>query len=265
VTGLSGGGRGSWPTGGHQPLGWRLAPAPSGLVGRGATASWPPGGPKPEGPGAPDPWSPRIPGPEGPSIPGPAGTSVSWPERVRGELFGRRVVLMRGELDDDLAGQVTAELMMLDATGDEPVVLHVDSTGGSLLAAFTVIDTMDLLGVPVEVVCVGRAEGAAVGVVAAGAYRYASPHAQLRLSEPSSSVSGSARDIEAWAAQHQRQLARYVQRLAEATGRPGEHIEADLATGRWLSAEEAVAYGLVDGLWRAGPGPTSRRPIGFGP
>jgi ATP-dependent Clp protease protease subunit len=214
----------------------------------GGAGSWPPGFPPPEGPGHPDPWSPRVPGPDGPRIPGPAGAPGSWPEWVRGELYGRRVVLLTGELDDQLAGQVAAELMMLDASDDGAVILHVDSPGGSLLAAFTVIDTMDLLGVPVEVVCVGRAEGAAVGVVAAGARRYASPHAQLRLSEPSSVVTGSARDIESWAAQHQRQLSRYVQRLAEATGRPFEHIEADLASGRWLNADEAVAYGLLDGL-----------------
>jgi ATP-dependent Clp protease protease subunit len=230
----------------------------------GGSGSWP-GFPGPGAPRGPDPWSPRGPGPDGPRIPGPAGAPGSWPEWVRSELFGRRVVLLRGELDDQLAGQVAAELMMLDASDDGAVVLHVDSTGGSLLAAFTVIDTMDALGVPVEVVCVGRAEGAAVGVVAAGARRYASPHAQLHLSEPSSSVTGSARDIEAWAAQHQHQLSRYVQRLADATHRPFEHIEADLAMGRWLSADEAVAYGLIDGLWRARPGSPPRRPIGFGP
>ena len=198
-------------------------------------------------------------------IPGPAGGRPPWPEWVRGELFSRRLVMLRGELDDQLAGQVAAELMMLDGSGDEAVVLHVDSTGGPLHAAFTVIDTMDLLGVPVEVVCVGRAEGSAVGVVASGVRRYASRHAQFCLAEPDTSVSGSARDIEAWAVEHQRQLDRYVQRLAGATGRPGEHVEADLAAGRWLGAEEAVAYGLIDGLWGGDPGSPPRRPIGFGP
>jgi ATP-dependent Clp protease protease subunit len=200
-----------------------------------------------------------VPGPESPSIPGPAGSS--WPEWVRGELYGRRIVLLRGELDDQLAGQVSAELMMLDASGDEAVMLHVDSPGGPLHAAFGLIDTMDLLGVPVETVCVGRAAGSAVGVVAAGARRYASPHAQLRLSEPDSSFSGSARDIESWAADHQRRLATYVQRLAAATERPAEHVEADLALGRWLTASEAVDYGLVDALWSAPP-PSSPR-LGF--
>jgi ATP-dependent Clp protease protease subunit len=202
----------------------------------------------------PSPWSPRVPGPEGPNVPSPAGTpGSSWPEQVRGELFGRRVVLLRGELDDLLAGQVSAELMMLDATGDEPVTLHVDSRGGPLHAAFGLVDTIDLLGVPVETVCVGRAEGSAVAVVAAGTQRFAAPHAQFRLSEPDSSVSGSARDIEAWATEHQRQLATYVQRLATATTRPAEHVEADLAMGRWLSASEAVTYGLVDALWSGRP------------
>jgi ATP-dependent Clp protease, protease subunit len=198
-------------------------------------------------------------------VPTPAGTGSSWQDQIRGRLLDRRVVMLRGELDDQLAGQASAELMMLDASGDEAVVLHVDSTGGPLHAAFGLIDTIDLLGVPVETVCVGRAAGSAVGVVAAGTRRYASPHAQLRLSEPTSSVSGSARDIEAWAAEHQRQLATYVRRLAEATKRPAEHVEADLASGRWLSASEALAYGLIDGVWSSPPPstPPSSSRLGF--
>jgi ATP-dependent Clp protease protease subunit len=182
----------------------------------------------------------------------------SWPEWVRAQLHERRIVLLRGALDDKLAGEVTAELMMLDATGDQAVALHVDSAGGSLEAAFAVIDTIDLLGVPVETICIGRAEGSAVGVVAAAPRRHAAPHARFHLCEPSATVEGRASQIEAGAAHHQAQTARFARRLARASGRPAEHVEADLSMGRWLDAEEAVAYGLVDDLWRAGPSlPTS--------
>jgi ATP-dependent Clp protease protease subunit len=130
---------------------------------------------------------------------------------------------------------------------------------------------MDLLGVPVHLTCLGRAQGAAVGIVAAGARRSAAPHAQFHLSEPDVSVSGTASQLAVWAEHHRAQLGRFVQRLAEATGRPAEHLEADLSIGRWLDAEDALHYGLVDSIW--GPVGTSGRvlppglprPFGFGP
>jgi ATP-dependent Clp protease protease subunit len=130
---------------------------------------------------------------------------------------------------------------------------------------------MDLLGVPVHLTCLGRAQGAAVGIVAAGARRSAAPHAQFHLSEPDVSVSGTASQLAVWAEHHRAQLGRFVQRLAEATGRPAEHLEADLSIGRWLDAEEALHYGLVDSIWgpvgTSGrvPPPGPPRPFGFGP
>ena len=171
-------------------------------------------------------------------------------------------------------GRACAEMMTLDATGDEVVQLYVASSGGPLHLALALVDTIDLLGVPVHVTCLGRAEGSVIAVVAAGARRAAAPHAQFHLTEPDLSVSGNASQLAAWAEHHRAQVARFVDRLAEATGRPVEHVEADLSVGRWLSAEEALGYGLIDQIWgretdRDGPGrmPPSGpcRPFGFGP
>jgi ATP-dependent Clp protease protease subunit len=168
------------------------------------------------------------------------------------------VVRLWGPLDDATVAKACAEMMALDATGDDPVQLYVGSTGGPVHAAMSLIDTMDLLGVPVQVTCLGRAEGAAVGVVAAGARRVAAPHAQFHLSEPEVSVSGNASQLAAWAEHHRVELERFVQRLAGATGRPAEHLEADLSLGRWLDAEEALRYGIVDEIWAPARRPGSR-------
>jgi ATP-dependent Clp protease, protease subunit len=186
------------------------------------------------------------------------------------QLLDRRVVRLWGPLDDMAVARACAEMMALDATGDGAVQLYVGSSGGPLHSAMSLIDTMDLLGVPVHVICLGRAEGAAVGVVAAGAYRVAAPHAQFHLSEPEVSVSGNASQLTAWAEQHRVELERFVKRLAQASGRPAEHVEADLAMGRWLGAEEALGYGLVDEIWGGGRGPDRpasgpSRPFGYGP
>ena len=176
------------------------------------------------------------------------------PFDVRSQLFARRIVLLHGTLDDELAGHVAASLMTLDAAGDERITLQVDSGDGSLTGAFTVIDTIDLVGVPVHTVCLGRAEGPALGVVAAGTHRAATPHARFRFREPHASVAGTAADLEHWAHHHQQQLARFVERLVEATGQPAEHIEADLAAGRYLDAEQALHYHLIDEVLRPGHG-----------
>jgi ATP-dependent Clp protease, protease subunit len=203
--------------------------------------------------------------------------SGPWDERpsLDAQLLEQRVVRLWGPLNDASVARACAEMMALDATGDGAVQLYVGSSGGPLRSAMSLIDTMDLLGVPVHVICLGRAEGAAVGVVAAGARRVAAPHAQFHLTEPEVSVSGNASQLTAWAEQHRVELERFVKRLAQATGRPAEHLEADLSMGRWLGAEDALRYGLVDEIWGPGNGPTTppsgpptsgpARPFGFGP
>jgi ATP-dependent Clp protease protease subunit len=178
---------------------------------------------------------------------------------VRSKLLERRTVFVRGVLDDQLAGHAAAELMTLDATGDEAVTLYVDATGPSLDAAFTLMDVIDLLGVPVNGVCVGRAEEAAVGVLAVCAHRAAGANARVRLRDPALSVSGTGADMAGWVEHHQARLRRFHQRLAEATGRPLDEVAGDCARGRHLDARQAQAYGLVDEV--VGRQPATLRPV----
>ncbi|MGH9067289.1 MAG: ATP-dependent Clp protease proteolytic subunit [Acidimicrobiales bacterium] len=221
-------------------------------------------------PGPPAGWGPLpAPGRSGPGD-GRPGTEEAWPGWLRSRLWDRRLVVLRGVLDDDLAGRAATEMMTLDATGDGAVTLHVDATGDSLEAAFTIMDTIDLLGVPVHAVCLGRVEGTAVGVVAACHRRTAAPHTRFLLTEPQARFEGRASQMEQWLRHHEERVARFAARLAQATGRPAEHVEADLAAGRWLSATEALDYRLVDDLWTAGPGGSAgtgvdrpSRPFGF--
>jgi ATP-dependent Clp protease, protease subunit len=211
-------------------------------------------------------WSP-------PGEPTQSGTDPEpgisdWELRVRETMLAKRIVTLRGILDESLAGQVALELMSLDASGDERITLYVDSASGTLEGAFTVMDVIDLLGVPVNATCLGRAEGPALGVVAVSDHRYAAPHARFRLCEPQSRAQGRASDMQRFAEQQRIQLERFVARVAEATGRPREHIEADINAGRYLQAGEALEYGLIDDIWtpaRRGVDEDGREPLGFHP
>ena len=190
-----------------------------------------------------------------------------WTDFLEARLFAQRIVLLSGELSDGSAGDVVAQLMALDATGDEHVTLQVNSWGGTLSAAFSVMDTIDLLGVPVHVECAGRAEGPVVGVVAVGSARRAAPHARFRLCQPRFEANGWASELAEWSLHCQRQLDRWCDRLAEATGQPAARLADDLEAGRYLSAPEAQHYGLIDDIGRRRLDPTeaSRPPLGFRP
>ena len=184
---------------------------------------------------------------------------MTW---LRSRQWDQRVVALVGELTDVVATRVATELMALDASGDDGVVLQMDATGGSLDAAFMLTDTVDLLGVPVHARVVGRLAGVGVGVLAVASYRTAAPHARFLLTLPEVEMHGNAGVIATAAAEHRRRADAFTRRLAEATGAVLEHVEADVERGRWLDAEEAVAYGLIDEIeTRPAPGPARR--IGF--
>jgi len=211
-------------------------------------------------------WPPPGLLPPLPPEPG-AQAGSEWSDTIRSRLFEHRTILLRGVLDDAQANQAAAELMTLDATGDSRITVHLDLQGGGLDAAFAVMDVIELVGVPVHVLCVGRAEGPAVGVVAVATRRAASPHARFRLADPTATMSGSASELSRWADQHLAQLHRFHTRLAAAVHRPVEEVAADCAAGRYLTAEEALRYGLLDEVAtpRGAVYPLPGRTVGFRP
>ncbi len=165
---------------------------------------------------------------------------------LREQLFARRIVLLTGPLEATLAAEIHAQLAALDASSREPIALHVDSPDAALAAAFTVMDAMDALHAPVHVLCRGQAGGAAIGVVACGARRAATPHARLRLSQPRERFTGTPDQIAARSREQQDLLWRFYARVARATGRPAEEVAEDIRRGLYLDAREALAYGLIE-------------------
>jgi ATP-dependent Clp protease, protease subunit len=165
---------------------------------------------------------------------------------LREKLFERRIVLVTGWLGADLAAETAAALMILDATGDEPIELHLDSPDGTLESAFVLIDTLDLLHSTLRAHCRGQVGGPAIGVAAATDHRSASPHTRFRLFQPTAQFSGTPDGIASHSRQQQELLWRFHARLAQLTGRPAEEIAEDMRRGRYLDAREALDYGLLD-------------------
>jgi ATP-dependent Clp protease protease subunit len=192
---------------------------------------------------------------------------AQWRGSIRSQLFERRIVVIAGLLDEATTNQAAAELMTLDATGDDPVQLQLDTSDGSVDAALSLMDVIELLGVPVRVTCAGQVGGPGIGVLAVGHHRRALPSTRFHLFEPRGSFVGDARQLEHWAAIRLDQWRVFSERLARATGQSPSTVEHDLARGRFLSAEEAAAYGLLDEIARpdAQIYRLAGRPIGFGP
>jgi ATP-dependent Clp protease, protease subunit len=225
------------------------------------TGTWPPVPPAPPLPEPPrippSPWQPEP----RPPAPGPVSASASvvvppgdW---LAERLLDRRVVTLAGQLDAGTANRAVAELALLDASGDEPVQLRLSGVSADLDTALTLVDALDLMGVPVHATVLGTLAGAAVALVAVADRRVAGPHAVVELREPRAAAHTTpGQDLPARAAEHARQVRRLQERLAEACGRPVDDVVADMRAGRLLGAEEAREYGLVDDV--AAP----RRPRG---
>jgi ATP-dependent Clp protease protease subunit len=232
-----------------------------------------------EWPSIPD--LPGIPSTGAPADAGPAPWGrESLTDALSRRLFEQRVVLLHGPLDDLSVTRASAELMTLDADGDDPVTLRVDSGEGSLALALTLMDVVELMGVPVRALCLGQVGEGAVGVVAVCARRAALPNTRFALREPASGAPSPVhvRNVAQWAALRADERDRFCARVAGAAGRPVDEVREDLVRGRYLDAGEAVSYGLIDEVCRPGadikklPGPSGQpgpgqpgQPMGFRP
>jgi ATP-dependent Clp protease protease subunit len=183
---------------------------------------------------------------------------MNLPPDLQSALLGRRVVFLRGRLDDAAANRSIGQLLLVSRIAPgQTIELYLDSAGGSLGAALAVYDFMRSLGAPVSTICNGRAGGASVLILAGGAdgLRYALPHARIELaSEPADLPAGNPTTLARHASETARVRARWQAALVGHCAHSAAQLARDLSTGRWLSAAEARDYGLVDGIIPGAPG-----------
>lgn len=182
-------------------------------------------------------------------VQGGEGPEQGLPDRLSAAeqaLLDRRMVLVNGAVDHARSSVIVASLLALDALGDEPVEMRISAESDSLDVALAVIDTIDSLGVAVNGTVAGTVGGTMAGVLAVCRHRRIGALGHIHLREPRAEFTGVASELHRQASDMQERLEGFVRRIAEATGRPFEYVEADLRSGLHLDAAGAVAYGLVD-------------------
>jgi len=234
--------------------------------------SFPPRPPSP-------PWPPEHPGRPGHPGPGPRpprpGPSPAlqptqvwveqgdWPGRLYERLLNQRIVMAYGCLDGESATRLCAQLLTLDAEGDGPVRLELQNLDADLPAALTVIGVLDTLRVPVTAYAGGRISGPGLAVLAAVSHRRAYPNAFFAMSEPRVSFDGPVTAVAAHEEQVRAMVDELHERLAEATGHEVDEVRDDARQGRLLTVEQAIGYGLIEGLAEARD-PAARGIVGPG-
>ena len=169
------------------------------------------------------------------------------------DLFSRllkdRIILMFNEVTDDLACTIIAQLLYLESVDSKKdVSLYINSPGGSVSAGFGIYDTIRKLKCDVSTICVGMAASMGAFLLAAGekGKRYALENSQIMIHQILGGTSGQATDILIEAEQMQKVKSRLNKILAVNTGHSTEEIDHDTDRNKWMFAEDALAYGLID-------------------
>jgi len=164
-------------------------------------------------------------------------------------LLRERIIFLGQPIDDQVANVIVAQLLYLDREDPErDVKLYINCPGGIITAGLAIYDTMQLIRAPVSTICVGLAASMGTVLLAAGTKgkRYALPNATVHIHQPWGGVQGQAVDIEIEARRIIRERERLNAILAKHTGQPVERIIHDTDRNYWMSAAEAVEYGVVD-------------------
>lgn len=173
---------------------------------------------------------------------------------IYSRLLKDRIIFLDGEVTDDEANLVVAQMLFLEADDpDKDINLYINSPGGSVSAGLAIYDTMQYIKCDVSTICIGLAASMGAFLLAAGkkGKRHALPNCEIMIHQPSGGARGQATDIAIHAEQILRTKKKLNQLLAARTGQPLERIEADTERDNFMSAEEAMAYGIVDDVFPA--------------
>jgi ATP-dependent Clp protease protease subunit len=168
---------------------------------------------------------------------------------IYSRLLKDRIVMLQGEINDHVASIIVAQLLFLEAENPEKdIYLYINSPGGVVTSGFAIYDTMNYIKPDVVTICMGQAASMGAFLLSSGAKgkRFALPHARIMIHQPLGGAQGQATDIEIHAKEILRMKKELNKILAENTGQSVRKIEKDTERDFFMSAEEAMKYGLID-------------------
>ena len=168
---------------------------------------------------------------------------------IYSRLLNDRIIMLSEEVNDTTASLIVAQLLYLEAQDpDKDIQFYINSPGGSVTSGLAIYDTMQYIKADVSTICIGMAASMGAFLLSAGTKgkRIALPNAEIMIHQPSGGSQGQASDIKIQAEHILRTRDKLNRILAENTGKPIEQIERDTERDNFMSAEEAVAYGLID-------------------
>ena len=168
---------------------------------------------------------------------------------IYSRLLKDRIIFLGGEVDDDTANIIVAQMLFLEADDpDKDIFLYINSPGGSVSAGMAIFDTMQYIKCEVSTICVGLAASMGAFLLTAGAKgkRRALPNAEIMIHQPSGGARGQATEVAIHAEQLIKTREKMNKILAERTGQTVEQIALDTERDHYMTAEEALKYGLID-------------------
>ena len=168
---------------------------------------------------------------------------------IYSRLYKERVIFLVGQVEDYMAKELVAQLLYLESENpDKDISLYINSPGGSVTAGMAIYDTMQFIKPDVSTLCIGQAASMGAFILAGGAEgkRYSLPHSRMMIHQPLGGFQGQASDIDIHAQEILSIRDRLNGLLAHHTGQSLEKVAADTDRDNFMTAEDAVSYGLVD-------------------
>ena len=163
-------------------------------------------------------------------------------------LLKERIILLTAPIDDTVSGNLCAQLLYLASRSGQDIQLYINSPGGSVSAGLAIYDTMRLIRCDVSTICLGMAASMGAFLLAAGTKgkRFALPNSEIMIHQPSGGAQGQATDISIHANHILRVKDKLNQILSERTGQPLDVVKRDTERDNFMTAQEALEYGLID-------------------
>lgn len=170
---------------------------------------------------------------------------------IYSRLLEDRIIFLGEEVNETTASLVVAQLLFLESEDpSKDIHLYINSPGGMVTAGMAIYDTMQYIKCDVSTICIGMAASMGAFLLAGGAKgkRFALPNAEVMIHQPSGGAKGQATEIQIAAENILKTKKKLNQMLADNTGKPYEVVAADTERDHWMSADEALDYGLIDGI-----------------